>query len=154
MTNTELFARLRQMWNEVDPMPDDLVESVLVAIATEGLATEYVMLTMLETASGLVGVRGASESQTLEFTDGTLTVLLRVSSTGDGLRRVDGWLAPASTMTVRLIQAHGDVTTSTSPEGRFEFERVPAGRTRVWLETDVIEDVGAPHGFTTAEFDL
>ncbi|WP_309617736.1 hypothetical protein [Salinibacterium sp.] len=154
MTDTELFARLRQMWTDLDPMPDDLVDSILVALATEGLAVEYVMLTMLDTVPALAGVRGTSESQTLEFTDGTLRMLLRVNSTGDGERRVDGWLTPASAMTVRLTQAHDEVTASISPEGRFEFEHIPTGRTRLWLEVDAIGAGGASHGFTTAEFDL
>jgi hypothetical protein len=154
MTDNQLFGRLRGMWVERDPMPDGLIDSVLVAIATEGLAIEYALLTLLARSTELAGVRGPSNAQTLEFSDGEVTMLLRVSPLGDGRRRVDGWLAPAAALTVRLTQGHDDMTTSINAEGRFEFVHVPAGLTRVWLEPDAGAGRGSARGFTTPEFDL
>ncbi|MGL4339478.1 MAG: hypothetical protein ACRCSP_03510 [Rhodoglobus sp.] len=154
-TSPELFARLRQMWNDRDPMPADLIDSVLVAIAADSLATEYALLTMVETSRELSGVRGpAEESTTFQFSDGTMTMLLRVSPTSDGRRRVDGWLAPAFAGIVRLTQGHNDYATVVSPEGRFECEDVAAGPTRLWLEADAYSADGTPKGFTTPDFDL
>lgn len=158
MTDNQLFGRLRGMWIERDPMPADLIDSVLVAIATQGLATEYALLTLLARSTELAGVRGPSNAQTLEFSDGETTMLLRVSPLADGRRRVDGWLAPAAALTVRLTQGHDDMTTSINAEGRFEFVHVPAGVTRVWLEPGTSgtngTTSGVTRGFTTPEFDL
>ncbi|HEY8912874.1 hypothetical protein [Lacisediminihabitans sp.] len=156
-----LFARLRRMWNRRDPVPNDLVDSVLVALATEGLVEEYALLTMLETGDRLAGVRGGGDdasrhTQVFEFADGTVTVMLRVSALNERRRRVDGWLAPARPISVVLQHGDEEWTASVSAEGRFEFNDVPAGSVRLLLRPDAggrIDDT-ARQGFATPQFDL
>ena len=152
----DLFVRLRQLWRWRDPMPADLVDKVLVALATHDLSGEYAMLTMLESTRVPVGVRGGSEVRLLEFRHGSLSIMLRVSDLGDGRRRIDGWIAPASPLLVRLEQDDDDVTTAASAEGRFDFADIPAGRTRMWFQPDAFNDgVGTSgQGFTTERFPL
>ncbi|WP_394769029.1 hypothetical protein [Lacisediminihabitans sp.] len=154
-----LFARLRQMWIRRDPMPHDLVDSVLVALATEGLVEEYALLTMLET-DRLAGVRGGADAsgqtRVFEFADGSVTVMLRVSALSERRRRVDGWVAPARPLSVVLRHGHDEWLASVSAEGRFEFNDVPAGSVRLLLRPDAdgrIDDT-ARQGFTTPQFDL
>jgi hypothetical protein len=154
-----LFARLREMWNRRDPMPHDLVDSVLVALATEGLVEEYALLTMLETGS-LAGVRGAADAsrdtRVVEFADETVTVMLRVSALDDRRRRVDGWLAPARPVSVVLQHGNDEWAASVSAEGRFEFNDVPAGSVRLVLrpEPGGIGNDDRRQGFTTPQFEL
>ena len=152
--NRELFARLRGMWSRLDPMPEGLVDDILVRLATEDLSDEYALLTLVERVDEFAGVRGLSESRTLEFTDGSITILLRVSPAGVGTRRIDGWLAPASTGTLRLALAGEERSALASAEGRFAFTDVPEGPAQLWL--DPASDVSgtARLGFTTPEFEL
>jgi hypothetical protein len=152
--NRELFARLRGMWSRLDPMPEGLIDDILVRLATEDLSDEYALLTLVEHADEFAGVRGLSESQTLEFTDGSITILLRVSPAGAGSRRIDGWLAPASTGTLRLELAGQERSAVASAEGRFAFADVPEGVAQLWLDPSNDVSGTARRGFTTPEFTL
>ena len=135
----DLFPRLRRMWERRDPVPDSLVESVLVALETADL--DYELLTLVDSTDRLAGVRGTGAAVTLTFTAGTTTVMLRVAPLSTDRRRIDGWLSPPVALTVRLdIDAEGagapsvEQVTESSPEGRFEFADVPTGEARMWLE--------------------
>ena len=97
-----LFARLRGVWEEVDPMPADLVDRMVAAVAVEDLSREYALLTLVE-APELSAVRGAVDTATLQFSDGTTSVLLHVTVGEEGARRVDGWV-DAAALAVRLVQ--------------------------------------------------
>ena len=44
-----LFARMRSVWAEVDPVPVDLVDRMVAAVAVEDLSREYALLTLVET---------------------------------------------------------------------------------------------------------
>jgi hypothetical protein len=151
LSDEDLFARLRRMWRRRDPMPTELVDNVLVALATHDLVVEYAMLTLLESSDLSAGVRGVSDVQLLEFSHDSQSIMLRVSDLGGGRRRVDGWIAPASPLSVRLEQDDDDFTTAASAEGRFEFADVPTGRTRMWLEPEV-GAAESRQGFTTEYF--
>lgn len=152
--NRELFARLREMWAARDPMPEGLVDDILVRLATEDLGTEYALLTLVSDANELAGVRGLSDNHTLEFSDGVTTVLLRVSSAGVGKRRVDGWLAPASSASLRIETEEGETSTVAGEDGRFAFADVVGARARIWLDGVATADAPVRRGFTTLEFDL
>jgi hypothetical protein len=154
--NRELFARLREMWTRRDPMPAGLVDDILVRLGTEDLSSDLALLTLVAESDGLVGVRGASDNHTFEFSDGDTTLLLRVSGAGAGKRRIDGWLAPASRATIHLDGAAGEKTSEADADGRFAFTDIPEGRARVWFDrlgTDA-ERSGATRAFTTLEFEL
>jgi hypothetical protein len=154
--NRELFARLREMWAARDPMPAGLVDDILVRLGTEDLGSDLALLTLVAESDGLVGVRGASDNHTFEFSDGDTTLLLRVSGAGVGRRRIDGWLAPASRATIHLDGAAGETTSEADTDGRFAFTDIPEGRARVWFDRLGVdaEHVGASRAFTTLEFEL
>lgn len=52
-----LFARLRSVWEEHDPVPADLIDRMVAAVAVADLSREYALLTLVETAD-LAAVRG------------------------------------------------------------------------------------------------
>ncbi|GGC08909.1 hypothetical protein [Cellulomonas carbonis] len=155
-----LLAPLRAMWRRRDPVPDGLVTSVLVALASEGLDEEYELLTLTGDAARLEGVRapagddgGAGAPRTLTFTAGPVTVMLRVSPLDHGRRRVDGWVSPAGVHAVRLRCGADDVRTTSSAAGRFEVADVPSGVATLWVLGP--EDAGTPSvRVTTAPFEL
>ena len=73
-----LFDALRSAYETADPIPEGLIERVLVAIALDDIDLEYELLTLVHRSEQLVGVRGTDDQKTvLEFTAAGLTVLLR-----------------------------------------------------------------------------
>jgi hypothetical protein len=101
-----LFARMRAMWQDVDPVPAELVDRMVAAVAVEDLSREYALLTIV--SGDLAAVRGETDTATLQFSDGTTSVLVHVTATEDGSRRIDGWV-DAAALAIRLSQGeeHG-----------------------------------------------
>lgn len=149
-----LFARLRGVWQEVDPVPAELVDRMVAAVAVEDLSREYALLTLVE-ASDLAAVRGPSDTATLQFSDGTTTVLLHVSEDEGGRHRVDGWV-DAAVLAIRLehnvLEAEGSELSAEADNGRFAFEGVAAGVAR--LRIVVRGDDGELRDFQTPQFEI
>ncbi|MET0829746.1 MAG: hypothetical protein ABWY26_09515, partial [Microbacterium sp.] len=101
-----LFARLRAVWDDLDPVPADLVDRMVAAVAVEDLSREYALLTLVE-ASESAATRGEADTLTLQFSDGTTSVLIHVTPAESGGRRIDGWIDGAAT-SVQLIQDAGE----------------------------------------------
>lgn len=144
-----LFARLRNVWQEVDPVPAGLVDRMVAAVAVEDLSREYALLTLVE-ASDLAAVRGASDTATLQFSDGTTTVLLHVSEDEDGRHRIDGWV-DAAALAIRLEQ-DGIEVAAEADSGRFAFESVAPGVTRLRLVVRGAD--GELRDFQTPHFEI
>ncbi|MFD4960502.1 hypothetical protein [Microbacterium sp. NPDC058389] len=144
-----LFARMRRMWEDVDPVPADLVDRMVAAVAVEDLSREYALLTLVE--GTLSAVRGESDTATLQFSDGTTSVLVHVTATEGGGRRVDGWV-DATALAIRLIQGDREWATDPGEHGRFAFDEVTPGVARLRL---VVRDAdGALRDFQTPQFEV
>lgn len=143
-----MFARLRSLWNDVDPVPAGLIDRMVATVAADGLNREYALLTLVEGQLG--AVRGEADALTLQFSDGSTSILLHVTTTASGRRRVDGWVDTAA---AEIVLTQGERSRSTSPEetGRFVFDDVPPGLTRVRLTT-VIGDESRT--LSTPQFEL
>ena len=145
-----LFARLRMAWEEVDPVPADLVDRMVAAVAVEDLSREYALLTLVE-GSVLAAVRGETDTATLQFSDGTTNVLLHVSATEEGSRRVDGWV-DAAPLAIRLSQSDRDWSAEAGEHGRFAFDAIPPGMSRLRLVVRGVD--GDLHDFETPQFEV
>ncbi len=144
-----LFARIRAMWQDVDPMPAELVDRMVAAVAVEDLSREYALLTLV--TGDLAAVRGDTDTATLQFSDGTTSVLVHVTVTEDGARRIDGWV-DATALAIRLVQGEREWSTDSGEHGRFAFDSVPAGVSRLRL---VVRDAdGDMHDFQTPQFEV
>ena len=143
-----LFARLRSLWNDVDPMPASLIDRMIAAVAAEELSSEYALLTLVEHPLG--AVRAEADALTLQFSDGTTSVLLHVTATAAGRHRVDGWVDTAAAEIV-LVQGDRERTTRPTETGRFVFDDVPGGLTRVRLTTRVGDE---DRTLSTPQFEL
>ncbi|MFS0894906.1 hypothetical protein [Microbacterium sp. 179-I 3D3 NHS] len=143
-----MFARLRTLWREVDPVPAGLIDRMVAAVAADGLNREYALLTLVEGELG--AVRGEADALTLQFSDGTTSILLHVTTTASGRRRVDGWV---DTAVAEIVLTQGDRSASTSPAetGRFVFDEVPPGLTRVRLTAG---EGDASRTLSTPQFEL
>lgn len=145
-----LFARLRAVWEAVDPVPADFVDRMVAAVAVEDLSREYELLTLVSSPA-LAPVRGPSDTATLQFSDGSTTVLLHVSADPAGMRRIDGW-ADASVLAVRLVQGDVETSTEAGEHGRFSFHGVAPGVSRLRL---VVKDAtGDLKDFQTPQFEV
>ncbi|MDT0181856.1 hypothetical protein Q9S36_16890 [Microbacterium sp. ARD31] len=145
-----LFARLRAVWERVDPVPADLVDRMVAAVAVEDLSREYALLTLVE-GSALAAVRGETDTATLQFSDGQTTVLLHVTATEGGGRRIDGW-SDAEALAVRVVQGEREWSADPSEHGRFAFEDVPPGVSRLRI---VVRDAGGElKDFQTPQFEV
>jgi hypothetical protein len=141
---------MRSVWEEVDPVPVDLVDRMVAAVAVEDLTREYALLTLVET-SELAAVRGASDTSTLQFSDGSTSVLVHVAATEGGGRRVDGWV-DATALAIRLIQGDKDWTADAGERGRFAFDDITPGMARLRL---VVRDAdGEIRDFQTPQFEV
>jgi hypothetical protein len=144
-----LFARLRAVWEHVDPVPADLVDRMVAAVAVEDLSREYALLTLVEGAE-LSAVRGESDTLTLQFSDGTTSVLLHVTATESGQRRIDGWV-DGTALAVRLAQGDHEWSADAGESGRFAFDDVTPGVSRIRL---VLKDGDDVREFMTPQFEV
>jgi len=145
-----LFARMRAVWERLDPVPADLVDRMVAAVAVEDLSREYALLTLVE-ASTLAAVRGETDTATLQFSDGSTSVLLHVTATESGTRRIDGWV-DASALAIRLAQGEREWSADAGEHGRFAFDDVPTGMSRLRLVVRGAD--GDLHDFQTPQFEV
>lgn len=146
--DARMLARLREHWRAVDPVPAGLIDRMVAAVASDGLNSEHALLTLVE---GQLGeVRGEADALTLQFSDGSTSILLHVTTTASGRRRVDGWVDTAA---AEIVLTQGKKARSVSPEetGRFVFDEVPSGLTRVRLTTVVGDETRT---LATPQFEL
>jgi hypothetical protein len=144
-----LFARMRRMWEDVDPVPADLIDQMVAAVAVEDLSREYALLTLVE--GTFAAVRGETDTATLQFSDGTTSVLLHVTATEDGGRRVDGWV-DATALAIRLVQGDREWSAEPGEHGRFAFDEVTPGVARLRLVVKAAD--GALRDFQTPQFEV
>lgn len=150
-TDAVMFHTLRRVWENIDPMPAELVDRMVAAVASADLSREYALLTLVS-QSELAAVRGEADALTLQFSDGTTSVLVHVVPSGDGRHRIDGWVDAAAT-SIELEQDDASWTTSVE-QGRFAFEEVPSGMTRLRVALAEAADGEAPTELRTPRFEV
>lgn len=137
-----LLARLRTAIEDVDPVPADLADRMIAAVAAADLSREYALLTLVESVQDAVrgdavhtdAQRTDAETTTVQFSDGVSSILLHISHTAQHLRRVDGWV-DADATEIRLSQGERSWSVPPGALGRFAFDDIPPGLTRVRLVT-------------------
>ena len=132
--DTAILADVRTLYDRADPPPSDLVARVTFAIDLEQVDLELVDLEVARLAGDeLVGSGARAEqveaARTVTFDAASLTIMVTITETGDGLVRVDGWLAPPGTHRVELRFAGTAASRSavTDSTGRFVLDRVARG---------------------------
>lgn len=143
MSHDVTYDDLATMWAQRDPMPEGVVEKALVSIAMEDVDAEYELLHLVERSRELAGTRRDNdETLTIVFSGSTCSLMMRVSSLGDGVRRVDGWVSPPRRVRVTMKQETAEHSAESDGKGRFEIERVPEGFSRAVI-TDLSDDASA-----------
>ena len=125
-TDLALLNSLRAFYDEHDPVPAGLVERVEFGLTLDALEAEVATLTQLDLASA--GARSTPEAvRAVTFTSDSLTTMVTITPLEPGSVRVDGWATPGAGVRVELLRDDGRSETVADEDGRFVFERVPAG---------------------------
>ncbi|MDQ1294255.1 MAG: hypothetical protein QG608_2138 [Actinomycetota bacterium] len=126
--DAELFAALRRLWEKKDPVPPDLADRILFAMALEDLEFE---LLSLETAAPVLSARGEEQVRTVTFSGESLSVLVSIDRDRNGRVRLDGWIGPENSgneeLDVELRCGQTVLYGRSDKDGRFAFDEVPAG---------------------------
>lgn len=142
-TDAALLNLVHAVYDELDPVPEGLIDRIQFELTLDALHTEIATLMQLETSS--TGVRGeTTESvRTVTFTSESLTTMVTVTPQGGGLVRVDGWAAPGSRLRIEVLLAGGPVETHADEDGRFVFEDVPTGLAKFVLHVPRHDGIAA-----------
>ena len=139
--------------DEVDPVPPDLVERVQFSLALDEVYAEVAHITRL--SGDALAVRGepdsATRTETLTFSAERLTAMVTVSRAAREQVRLDGWLAPAAVLRVRVRMQEGTDETFSDESGRFVLEGLPEGFAQLTFEP---VDGGAEETVVTPLFQL
>ena len=127
-TDAVMLAEVARLYEEVDPVPDGLTDRLSFALALDELYAE--VAEMSRVPMDLAGIRGdlaAVRTETLTFTAESLTAMITVTHVGPDRVRLDGWVAPAQGLPVRLRMQQGRLETLANAAGRFSFDDLPDG---------------------------
>ena len=139
-----LLDAIADLWDVLDPPPEDLSEGVLARIETNDLDAE--LLTLVEWDKELSGVRSVTMLRapeevgtwSLEYLGPGFRVQVRISRSARQAR-LDGWVVPAQPMSVFLTSMGKRGTsdeTRVNDSGRFEFPIAPTGACRLTFISD------------------
>ena len=123
-----LLGEVARLYEEVDPVPHGLTDRLSFALALDELYAEVAEMSRVPT--DLAGVRSdlaAVRTETLTFAAESLTAMVTVTHVGPNRVRLDGWVAPAQRLHVRLRMQQGRVETLADAAGRFSFDDLPDG---------------------------
>jgi hypothetical protein len=129
-TDFAILGRVRQLFEETDPMPADLPGRIRFALALHDLETEMARVAADDDAP-VLAVRGEEHSRTITFESDSLVVMIRVGANPDGTARLDGWLDPPAPRRVEVSTAGQPLAVLADDDGRFAFGSVPRGRTQL-----------------------
>jgi hypothetical protein len=120
-----ILAELARIYDQLDPVPDGLVERIGFTLTLADLEIELARLSA-ETREP-VGARGEERVRTVTFSSDSLTAMVTVTPRDAGLYRIDGWLAPGAALRVELRTDHGSLFTDADADGRFDFDALRGG---------------------------
>lgn len=119
---------VRQLYDQLDPMPTGLVDRVRFAVALEHMDAEVAKLVETDSLAGVRSALGtAEEARTIIFESKTVTVMVSVSPAGDDLVRIDGWLTPEEAYRVEVRTPDAQFPTTADATGRFSVAELPRG---------------------------
>lgn len=151
-----LLEAIADLYDEVDPLPDGLVERIKFEITLDALRTEVATLTQLDLASSgarsAPGVTDSTEAvRTITFTTQSVTTMVMLSGQPGGLVRVDGWAVPGGVQ-AEVLLVDGSRRTEVDADGRFAFDGLPPGLAKLAVHT--VDSAGEPHTVVSPTIEL
>lgn len=142
-TDVALLADIAALYEAVDPVPATLTSRLSFSLALDEVYAEVAAMTRLP--ADLAGVRseqGDVRTQTMSFSAESLTIMVTVTQTGPDRLRLDGWVAPAAPLPVRLRLVEGRRQTVADESGRFVFTDLPNGFVQLMFGAGEGDDAG------------
>lgn len=141
-TDVAILGEIATLYDTVDPVPADLIERLRFSVALDEVFTEVADMT--RTSVELTGARSETgvRTETMTFSAECLTVMVTVTRMGPDRVRLDGWVAPAAPLPVRLRTAAGRIRTMADADGRFSFEDLPTGYVQLAFGAGGADDTG------------
>jgi hypothetical protein len=139
-----LLAELARIYEQLDPVPEGLVERIGFTLTLANLEVELARLTA--DLREPVGARGEERARTVTFSSDSLTTMVTVTPQDTGEFRIDGWLAPGDALDVELRTDRGSLRTTADQDGRFEFIEVRSGLVQLVIHptTGCVVRLGSP----------
>jgi hypothetical protein len=126
-----LLSALGEMFDEIDPVPPDVVRAGYAAFTWRTVDAELAQLAEDSMLAGAGSVRGA-DTRLLTFEAPSVSVVVEVTEIGER-RKLVGQLIPACSDTLRIEHPAGTTTVTVDGQGLFSAEELPAGPARVAL---------------------
>jgi hypothetical protein len=137
-TDLALLDELAGVLDQVDPMPQDLVDRVQFSLALDEVYAEVARIT--REPQDALAVRSdpqaETRTETLTFSAERLTAMVTVTRGVDGTLRVDGWVAPETAVRVQLRMQDGPTLEAGDSSGRFVFEGLHEGFAQLTFHLD------------------
>ncbi|MFL6163389.1 MAG: carboxypeptidase regulatory-like domain-containing protein [Jatrophihabitantaceae bacterium] len=126
----EVLTRIKQLYEQLDPVPVDLADRLQFAISLDALEVELAELQLVSGELLAARAEPTSAVKTLTFTSDSFTTTVNISSDGPDRVRIDGWIAPGGVSLVELHQGSQVRQIPADEDGRFVFTDVEHALTR------------------------
>lgn len=143
-SDESVLAKIKALFEAVDPAPPDLAERVRFAVALADLEAETAWLAEDAAVEPALARGMSEESRTITFDSTDLTIMIRIDANADGTARVDGWLAPARACQVEVSLQDSVLAIEADADGRFVFPSVPRGTVRFVVRPPAQQAHAAP----------
>jgi hypothetical protein len=140
-TDAALLDEVARLYEETDPVPPGFLDRLSFGLALDELNAEVAELTRVP--AGLAGVRGevaAVRTETMTFAAESLTAMITVTHLGPDRIQLDGWIAPAQSLRVRLRTQQGRLEAPADAAGRFSFADLRDGFVQLSFHPDTGDD--------------
>ncbi|WP_194924828.1 hypothetical protein [Catenulispora pinisilvae] len=127
----KLLSALGAMFDEIDPVPPEVVRAGYAAFTWHTIDAELAELAEDSKLAGAGSVRG-TDTRLLTFEAPSVSVVVEVTEVGER-RKLVGQLIPACSSTLRIEHPAGATTVAVDEQGLFSAESLPAGPARVAL---------------------
>lgn len=127
--DTALLSEVATMYDDVDPVPADLVQRVKFALALDEVFDEVAQITRVPVDAAAVrsGLADATCTDTLTFAAAHLSAMVTVTRSGTGRVRIDGWVSPVGDRRV-IVRMQGTAReTRADDSGRFVVDDLREG---------------------------
>lgn len=153
-TDAALLGVVAHLYDDLDPVPPGLIDRLSFSLALDELYAE--VAEMSRVPMDLTGVRGdvaGVRAETMTFSAESLTAMITVTHVGPDRVRLDGWVAPAQALSVRLRTQQDRLETPADADGRFSFDDLPNGFVQLSFHPEPDGDDGGS-AVVTPSFEL
>ncbi|MEY9864467.1 hypothetical protein ABH935_010126 [Catenulispora sp. GAS73] len=127
-----LLSALGEMFDEIDPVPQEVVTAGYAAFTWRTIDSELAELAEDSMLAGAGGSVRGTDTRLLTFEAPSVSVVVEVTEIGDR-RKLVGQLIPACSKTLRIEHPAGATTVEVDDQGLFSADSLPAGPARVAL---------------------